>query len=68
MLLRGTASAAAGISKIEVKAGTGKFKRIKSGSRWSSRVRLAEGTNRVLVKLTDGLKRSTVRSVTITRE
>lgn len=68
VLVRGTASAVAGISKLEIKSRTGKFKRIRAASRWSSRVRLVKGTNRVLVKLTDTLQRGTVRSVKITRK
>lgn len=66
--IKGTASAVAGIAKIEVKAGNGKFKRIAPGTKWSTRVPLEEGLNRVSVKLTDAIGRFTTSTVKIKRE
>lgn len=66
--LKGTAVAVAGIAKIEVKSGSGKFKTIQAGSKWTTRVRLETGLNRVFVKLTDTLGRSSMRSIKIKRE
>lgn len=66
--IKGTASAVAGIAKIEVKVGNGKLKRITPGAKWSARVPLEEGLNRVSVKLTDAIGRSTTSTVKIKRE
>jgi uncharacterized repeat protein (TIGR03803 family) len=67
-IVRGTASAEAGISKIEMKIGSKAFRRIKTAAKWKAIAGLSEGSNRVQVKLTDALGRTATKSVTITRE
>lgn len=50
--LRGTASSQAGIKQVDVRIKKGKIKKAKGTTRWSARVKLKPGLNRVTVQAT----------------
>ena len=68
-VIKGTAASVAGITKVQVKVGKGKFKNAKGTTSWKFTAKLKPGLNTISVQATGGnAVKSSIAKIKVTRE